>query len=103
MEELLIRQIICTHFRNKIGSGPTAHYKIGRFFRKSCKGSPILIAWFLMTFYVLMYAVDMQLFWLSIAYTVLTVIFGPMLFFLHTHIYVAVNCLLFIFGNVYNM
>uniref|UniRef100_A0A915EFN8 Uncharacterized protein n=1 Tax=Ditylenchus dipsaci TaxID=166011 RepID=A0A915EFN8_9BILA len=56
--------------------------------RKTCKGLPILLSWFLMTFFTLLFAVDMQLFWLCITYVVLVTIFGPMLFILHTHNYV---------------
>ncbi|KAI1722803.1 hypothetical protein Ddc_06983 [Ditylenchus destructor] len=53
--------------------------------RKTCKALPILLSWFLMTYFALLFAVDMQIFWLCILYTVVVLIFGPLVFIVHTY------------------
>ncbi|CAD5225183.1 unnamed protein product [Bursaphelenchus okinawaensis] len=55
--------------------------------RRSCRGMPILITWFLFCFFCLLFAVDMQRVWLFGVYLGLCIIFGPMIFVLHTYCY----------------
>ncbi|CAD5231553.1 unnamed protein product [Bursaphelenchus xylophilus] len=55
--------------------------------RRTCRGMPILMAWFCACFFCLLFAVDMQKTWLFGVYLGLCVIFGPMLFVFHTYCY----------------
>lgn len=59
--------------------------------RKTCKALPILCSWFLMTYFALLFAVEMQTLWVAILYVVLVVMFGPMIFVLHTFNHTAVS------------
>ena len=59
--------------------------------RKSVKGTPILLCWFLLTFFTQLFAVDMQLLWLCVLFTAESLVLGPLLFLLHTHNHQRVN------------
>ncbi|KAH7730455.1 Protein R12H7.4 [Aphelenchoides avenae] len=63
--------------------------------RKTIKGLPLLLSWFCMCYFTLLFAVDMQLFWLCIVYAVLCLVYGPMIFVLHTYCYVGTSTAIF--------
>uniref|UniRef100_A0A1I7SRT5 G_PROTEIN_RECEP_F2_4 domain-containing protein n=3 Tax=Bursaphelenchus xylophilus TaxID=6326 RepID=A0A1I7SRT5_BURXY len=52
---------------------------------KTCKSSTLLFTWSAVAIYSLMFAVDLQVMWLSFGYFLASLIFGPMLFVCHTY------------------
>ena len=52
---------------------------------------PIVSSWFLMAYFTLMFAVDMQTLWLAIVYFAICLVLGPLLFFAHTFNHQAVR------------
>lgn len=55
--------------------------------RKTCRGLPILVAWFCIVYFLLLFGIDMQKIWIMGLYTGLSTLFGPVLLILHTFCY----------------
>ncbi|KAI6236864.1 hypothetical protein M3Y95_00203900 [Aphelenchoides besseyi] len=55
--------------------------------RKSCRGMPILATFFCLCFFCLLFGVDMQRLWLIGVYLGVCILFGPLIFILHTYCY----------------
>ncbi|KAI6186755.1 hypothetical protein M3Y98_00167000 [Aphelenchoides besseyi] len=55
--------------------------------QKSCRGMPILATFFCLCFFCLLFGIDMQRLWLIGVYLGVCILFGPLIFILHTYCY----------------
>ncbi|KAE9546044.1 hypothetical protein FO519_010744, partial [Halicephalobus sp. NKZ332] len=55
--------------------------------KKTCKALPIFGTWILTPYFLAMFSLDMQKFWLMIVYLVACLFLGPIIFVCHTYCY----------------